>query len=230
MSPRGGVAALSVDSFQAINARVSVDLDPVEILRKARERSGMTQRALAKRAGTSQSVVARIESGQSSPTVATLNRLLEATGHGIEPRLVRCAREDYRSRATAYFQEDAPAGVTAAYLFGSTARKRRHRESDVDIGVLLDRAAYPERMQRAKLRVRLAADLIAALATNEVDVVVLNDLPPGFACHIVLDGELLVCHDAEQTHAFKRDVQLRLGDIRPFLRRAARVKREALAR
>lgn len=41
---------------------------------------GLTQRNLARRAGTAQSVVARIESGATSPTWETLARLLAAAG------------------------------------------------------------------------------------------------------------------------------------------------------
>lgn len=208
---------------------MDTSLDPAALLRSARERSGLTQRALAERAGTSQSVIARIELGSSSPTVGTLNRLLEATGHHIETSLVPRAGL-YRSRAEAYFEHDAPDGILAAYLFGSTARGTRHRESDVDIGVLLDRSVCPGRKERSALRARLAAELVAALGTNEVDLVVLNDVPPGLAARVVLDGTLLVMQDAERVHAFTRDVQLRLGDLEPFLRRTARLKREALAR
>lgn len=204
-------------------------LDASALLRSARSRSGLTQRALAERAGTSQSVVARIELGRSSPTVATLHRLLEATGHVVEARLAPTP-DEYRARAAAYFDADAPAGIDAAYLYGSTARGARHRESDVDIGVLLDHGLRPERKERSALRVELAADLVAALGTNDVDVVVLNDLPPGLATRIVLDGDLLAAHDPGRVHAFTRDVQLRFGDLQPFLRRTARLKREALAR
>jgi len=203
--------------------------DPASFLRVARERSGLTQRVLAERAGTSQSVVARIEGGQSSPRVSTLNRLVEATGHRAEIRLVPTS-DGYRARAAAYFGVHAPEGVVAAYLYGSTARGSRHEDSDVDIGVLLDRETCPERKQRSDLRVRLNSDLVAALGINEVDLVVLNDIPPGLGARIVLDGTLLHLADAEQVHAFTRDVQLRRADLAPFLRRAARLKRKALAR
>src|SRR6266568_1527178 len=53
---------------------------PATLLRQARARAGLSQRALARRAGTAQSVIARIESGQTSPTWETLERLLEAAG------------------------------------------------------------------------------------------------------------------------------------------------------
>ena len=63
-----------------------------ELLRQARERAGLSQRQLAQRAGTAQSVIARIERGLSSPTWDTLERLLEAAGFElaaqVEPRVV----------------------------------------------------------------------------------------------------------------------------------------------
>ncbi len=60
----------------------------VSLLREARMRAGLTQRDLARRARTAQSVVARIEGGRTSPTIETLSRLLLATGFGLEVELV----------------------------------------------------------------------------------------------------------------------------------------------
>jgi predicted transcriptional regulator len=57
-----------------------IPLDPARLVRAARARAGLSQRAMASRAGTSQSVVARIESGATDPSFATLRRLLAATG------------------------------------------------------------------------------------------------------------------------------------------------------
>ncbi len=54
-----------------------------EILRTARLVAGLTQRALAERAGTAQSVIARIETGVTSPSWDTLERLVAATGHSL---------------------------------------------------------------------------------------------------------------------------------------------------
>jgi transcriptional regulator with XRE-family HTH domain len=54
------------------------------MLRTVRRRAGMSQRALAERAGVPQSSIARVESGATVPRVDTLQRLLEATGHQLE--------------------------------------------------------------------------------------------------------------------------------------------------
>ena len=58
------------------------------ILREARSRAGLTQRELARRAETSQSVVARIEQGRSDPSSATLARLLAAAGFELRTDLL----------------------------------------------------------------------------------------------------------------------------------------------
>jgi transcriptional regulator with XRE-family HTH domain len=50
-------------------------------------RAGLNQRQLAHRANTAQSVVARIETGHTSPSFETLARLLGAAGFAVEARL-----------------------------------------------------------------------------------------------------------------------------------------------
>ena len=54
-----------------------------ETVRGARVRAGLTQAELATRLGTTQSAVARLEAPGSNPTVTTLERVLEATGHRL---------------------------------------------------------------------------------------------------------------------------------------------------
>ncbi len=47
---------------------------------EARGRAGLSQRALARKMGTTQPVVARLESGRTRPSLRTLERFAEATG------------------------------------------------------------------------------------------------------------------------------------------------------
>lgn len=60
---------------------------PATLLRAARARAQLSQRALAERAGTAQSVVARIELGDTSPSYSTLSELLRAAGFGLRMQL-----------------------------------------------------------------------------------------------------------------------------------------------
>jgi hypothetical protein len=50
------------------------------IVREARRRAGLTQAALAERAGVPKSTVGRIESGARTPSVALVERLVRAAG------------------------------------------------------------------------------------------------------------------------------------------------------
>lgn len=64
------------------------DISPSVLIRQLRERAGLTQGELARRSGTSQPAIARLESGEGSPNLATLDRLAKAAGFGLELRLV----------------------------------------------------------------------------------------------------------------------------------------------
>jgi len=54
--------------------------DASTLLKRARGAANLSQRDLAKKARTSQSVVARIELGTTNPTWTTLSRLMRAAG------------------------------------------------------------------------------------------------------------------------------------------------------
>lgn len=60
---------------------------PSALLLEAREAAGMSQRELARRAKTTQSVVARIENGQTIPGWGTLQDLLRAAGFDLRVEL-----------------------------------------------------------------------------------------------------------------------------------------------
>jgi ribosome-binding protein aMBF1 (putative translation factor) len=51
---------------------------------KARARAGLSQAQLAKRMKTTQSTIARLESGRGLPSTRTLGRFAKATGHRLK--------------------------------------------------------------------------------------------------------------------------------------------------
>jgi len=56
---------------------------------KARTRAGLSQAQLAKRMKTTQSTIARLESGRGRPSTRTLDRFAKATGH--RPAAATCS-------------------------------------------------------------------------------------------------------------------------------------------
>jgi transcriptional regulator with XRE-family HTH domain len=58
-------------------------LEPGGLLREARLRHGLSQERLARRAGTTQSAISRIEQERGSPTIRTLEELLHLMGENL---------------------------------------------------------------------------------------------------------------------------------------------------
>lgn len=73
---------VAYDALEPKYALISAMLD-------ARNKKGMTQAEIAKRAGTTQSAIARFESGRTNPTLEFATRLSSALGARLEIRLAR---------------------------------------------------------------------------------------------------------------------------------------------
>jgi transcriptional regulator with XRE-family HTH domain len=91
-------------------------MDAARLLREARARRGIDQAGLARRAGTNQAYVSRVERGVVSPSVQTLTRLLSALGFRLGASLeplshgnvsVGELRRDYRGLSAAERVEQA---------------------------------------------------------------------------------------------------------------------------
>jgi len=66
-----------------------------DLVREARKRAGLTQRELAERAGTTQSAIARLESGRTKPTFENVLRLLRLCGMDLDLMLVERDDSDW---------------------------------------------------------------------------------------------------------------------------------------
>ena len=74
-------------AFKAEYDALAPEFEIAAELVKARSRAGLSQAEVARRMGTTQSVVARLESGQTLPSTKTLLRFAEATGSRVHVRL-----------------------------------------------------------------------------------------------------------------------------------------------
>jgi uncharacterized protein len=138
-------------------------MDVAELLRSARLAAGLSQHALARRAATSQSAIARYESGAQTPTLATLQRLLAATGQAlvIQTRPLADASSGPVGRKLEGHREPLMRilrrhGASRPRIFGSVARGEDREGSDLDL--LVD-VRDPDYVGLEELRAELEDEL-----------------------------------------------------------------------
>ncbi len=135
-----------------------------QAIRQARLDANLSQVDLAARAGTSQSALARYETGVALPTLPTLERLLTACGRRLEIQTPPAGHDALASSVRGQLGPQADKlrrrrrrlldaaerhGISHLRAFGSLARGEATAESDVDLLVelkpghtLLDLAAF----------------------------------------------------------------------------------------
>ena len=84
-----------------------------EVVREARLRSGISQRSLARRAGTSQAAISRIERGLEQPTFERLTQILAALGWRPRLELEPIAEHDAEPRRLYQAHRESPAARLA---------------------------------------------------------------------------------------------------------------------
>ena len=88
------------------------------LIRLARRDGGLSQRELARRAGTSQAAIAAYESGRRSPTFDTLARIVRAAGQDLRIQVVPY---DDHDEVMAAYEASLPKDVLGA-------ARREHEE------------------------------------------------------------------------------------------------------
>jgi uncharacterized protein len=90
-------------------------------------------------------------------------------------------------RIVHYFRERDE--VIALYLFGSSAAKRKTRESDIDIAVLIDDSGSEKKyLERCRKEYYEASP---GFSLGPVDIVILNTAPPFLKYQVLKKGRIL---------------------------------------
>lgn len=72
------------ETYRAEYDALEEEFTVMAAIAKARRRAGLSQAELARRMNTTQSTVARLESGRGQPSTRTLLRFAKATGHRLK--------------------------------------------------------------------------------------------------------------------------------------------------
>jgi hypothetical protein len=105
--------------------------------------------------------------------------------------------------------------ILEAYLFGSRARGDARASSDIDVAVYVDPTA--KIVTSFGIDADVAADLMAALGTSAVDVVVLNRAPPLLYHRVLRDGTRVLSRDLKATTRRESMAVSRYCDYVPHL-------------
>jgi transcriptional regulator with XRE-family HTH domain len=101
-----------------------------DLVREARKRARLTQRELAERAGTTQSAIARLESGRTSPTFERVIQLLRLCGMDLDVMLVERDDSDWM-QAQAWLRASPAERLERGARLAETARELRRGMHDV---------------------------------------------------------------------------------------------------
>jgi predicted nucleotidyltransferase len=106
--------------------------------------------------------------------------------------------------------------VRLGYVFGSQVEGHTGPLSDVDIGVLVDSSC---RDDPTACRARLAHEIGAALDTDAVDLVLLNQAPIELAYRVIAQGKRVYEESRAIRVEYEAYVLGRYGDYLPVLRK-----------
>lgn len=162
------------------------------LIREARQRAGLSQTELARRAAVAQSVISAYETDRREPGLAMLTRLVEAAGHDLvvdvrpsaglrrglpDTPLGRRLRRNRR----AVIEAASRGGATNVRVFGSVARGDETRTSDIDL--LVDLSDDVGLVGLARL-----AREIGEILGVDVDVVPSDSLEPAVRESVVAEA------------------------------------------
>jgi predicted nucleotidyltransferase/DNA-binding XRE family transcriptional regulator len=165
--------------------------DAAAVIREARQRSGLSQAELARRAGVAQPVISAYETGRREPGLSMLDKLVRASGHDLLVEVVArpAGRELPDSPVGLRLRRQRRAILDAAVrrrasnvrVFGSVARGDDDEDSDIDL--LVDLADDVSLVELIGLE-REVSELLG----RRVDVVPARGLKPAVARRVLADA------------------------------------------
>jgi len=95
--------------------------------------------------------------------------------------------------------------IVAFFLFGSYVTGKATSMSDVDFAFLLDKSIKRESYLPEKLRIM--GELSISLGVDKLDVVILNEAPPGIGYRVIKEGHLLHLREEKKSQLIKYKVR-----------------------
>jgi hypothetical protein len=108
--------------------------------------------------------------------------------------------------------------IEIAYIFGSVTQGRTNILSDIDIAVLLNMEEIDDKSYRYGYKAEVLTDLMQLLKTNNVDLVILNDVNPLLRHRVLYFGKVIYCKDERKRVQFQIETIDKYNDLRYLLK------------
>ena len=131
--------------------------------------------------------------------------------------------QEIEAKVKQYF-ENFPCVITG-YIFGSFAKQKANRFSDIDIAILL--SSEVEKSCYINLRLKFMKDLSSVLE-KETHVVVLNNASPFLRYQVFRYGKRILERDVKRSRSFKARAICEYFDFKPIKEFVERAKIELL--
>ncbi len=105
--------------------------------------------------------------------------------------------------------------VLVAYVFGSQATGKAGPLSDLDVAALL--AGEPTPSECFDARLEFIGGLMSLLHTNDVDVLILNDVPLIMRYQVLRTGRVIFCRDRQAMIDFRVRTLNEFFDFKPVV-------------
>ena len=124
--------------------------------------------------------------------------------------------DDIRQILKEYFEGHPE--IEVAYIFGSVACGKANVLSDIDIAIILDSQQVNERLYRYGYKAEILTDLIKALKTNNVDLVILDEANSLLKHRVLYFGKLIYSKNEKKRIQFQIDTINELNDFKQLIK------------
>ncbi len=115
--------------------------------------------------------------------------------------------------------------IRAVYLFGSFAKGKERKKSDIDLAFVFNERFYKEDPFRALQEAELSGAEISKRIHKAVDVVILNGASLSFAYHSVRGGICVYESSTIDRILYEVSLDNKYQDFMPFIRELRDIKR-----
>lgn len=123
--------------------------------------------------------------------------------------------DELKSILKKYFQKHTE--IEVAYIFGSVTQGRTSSLSDIDIAVITDSQQIKEETYRYGYKAEVLTDLIKLLKTNDVDLVILNEVNTLLKHRVLYFGILIYSKNERKRIAFQTDTINKYNDYKQLI-------------